>query len=254
MSNLQASCRSLPTREVPRLHPARIDKSVIEPLSIFAGMDEAALDDVLSRAAGRRYATGDTVFEQGQHASNFYLLLHGRLKVHQITPTGQQVIVRIVHPGDLCGIAKAMQRTEYSGTAVAAAESVLLGWPMQLWDPLIARHPRFAANAVRMVSTGLQEAHTRIVEMATQEVERRIAHAVLRLVQQAGYKEEGGVRIDFPISRQDIAEMTGTTLYTVSRIFSAWETAGLVDVGRQKLVVLDPHGLVLVAEGFGKEP
>ncbi len=229
--------------------PPQIDRSIIKPLPIFSQMNDVELDDVLSGAASRRHGTGEAVFEQGQKATHFYLLLHGRLKVHQVTREGQQVIVRMVHPGDLCGIAKAMQRTEYPGTAVAAAESVLLAWPAELWDLLIANHPVFAANAVRTVGSRLQEAHTRIVEMATEEVERRVAHTVLRLVQQAGRKEEQGIRIDFPVSRQDIAEMSGTTLHTVSRIFSAWEAAGLVEVGRQKLLVRDPHRLVLVAEG-----
>ena len=76
------------------------------------------------------------------------------------------------------------------------------------------------------------------------------SHAVLRLVNQSGKKEEKGVRIDFPISKQDIAEMTGTTLHTVSRILTAWEAAGLVVGGRQKLLVRDPHQLVLIGDGL----
>jgi CRP-like cAMP-binding protein len=85
--------------------------------------------------------------------------------------------------------------------------------------------------------------------MSTEEVERRVAHAVLRLSRQAGRKEEDGIRIDFPISRQDIAEMTGTTLHTVSRILSAWEARGLVEGGRQKLLVRDMNGLSALADG-----
>jgi CRP-like cAMP-binding protein len=84
--------------------------------------------------------------------------------------------------------------------------------------------------------------------MSTEEVERRVAHAVLRLVEQAGKRDEAGLRVDFPISRRDIAEMTGTTLHTVSRILSAWETQGLVEGGRQKLVVRDRAGLSRLAE------
>ena len=85
--------------------------------------------------------------------------------------------------------------------------------------------------------------------MSTEQVERRIAHALLRLAQQAGRKVDSGVEIDFPISRQDIAEMTGTTLHTVSRILGAWEQQGLVDGGRQRIVVCDPQKLFALAEG-----
>ena len=84
--------------------------------------------------------------------------------------------------------------------------------------------------------------------MSTEQVERRVAHALLRLAKQAGRKVEQGVEIDFPISRQDIAEMTGTTLHTVSRILSAWEQQGLVESGRQRIVLRDPHRLFALAE------
>jgi CRP-like cAMP-binding protein len=67
-------------------------------------------------------------------------------------------------------------------------------------------------------------------------------------VAQAGRRVENGILIDFPVSRQDIAEMTGTTLHTVSRTLSAWQERGVVELGRQKLTVCDPHGLVMIAE------
>ena len=85
--------------------------------------------------------------------------------------------------------------------------------------------------------------------MSTEEVSRRVAHALLRLAEQSGRKVEGGIEIDFPISRQDIAEMTGATLHTVSRILSAWEGEGLVEGGRQRIILKDSHRLFLLAEG-----
>ena len=76
-----------------------------------------------------------------------------------------------------------------------------------------------------------------------------MAHALLRLAKQAGKKVDAGVEIDFPISRQDVAEMTGTTLHTVSRILSAWESEGLVEGGRQRIVLRDTYRLHNLAEG-----
>jgi CRP-like cAMP-binding protein len=101
---------------------------------------------------------------------------------------------------------------------------------------------------LQTVGSRLQETHARVIEMSTQQVERRVAHALLRLARQAGRKVEQGVEIDFPISRQDIAEMTGTTLHTVSRTLSAWEQQGLVEGGRQRIVLRDPHRLFELAE------
>lgn len=82
--------------------------------------------------------------------------------------------------------------------------------------------------------------------MSTQEVERRVAHAVLRLSRQAGKQKNGGIRIGCPISRQDSAAMTDTTLHTVSRVLNTW---GLVKGGRQKLIICDLPGLSRLAEG-----
>ena len=90
------------------------------------------------------------------------------------------------------------------------------------------------------------------MEISNEQVEQRVAHALLRLAKQAGRKTEAGVEIDFPISRQDVAEMTGTTLPTVSRILSAWEQQGLVEGGGQRIVVRDPHALFSLAEGLSR--
>jgi len=226
-----------------------INRSLLQDIALFAGLGDAALDDILSEATSQLYSSGETVFEQGDIAAHFFVLLHGRLKVSQVTEDGQQVMVRIINPGDLFGIAKALQRPDYPGTAKAAADSVALSWPMESWNRIIEAHPKFTVRAMQTMGQRLQEAQGRLRELATEEVERRIAHTVLRLVQQSGKKEADGLRIDFPISRQDIAEMTGTTLHTVSRTLSAWEQAGIVRGGRQKLSVIDPHQLLLIADG-----
>lgn len=228
---------------------AAIDLSLVRDMPLFSKLSDGELDALLATATLRRVAVGEAVFEQGQKADRFFLLLHGRLKVSQVTPDGQQIIVRMVNPGDIFGFAKALQRADYPGTPKAAAESVVICWPAAVWDSVVETNPRLAINAMQTMGQRLQEAHTRIREMATEEVERRVAHAVLRLVEQSGKSESGGIRIDFQISRQDIAEMTGTTLHTVSRILSAWEGKGLVEGGRQKLLVRDAAGLKVLADG-----
>jgi CRP-like cAMP-binding protein len=228
---------------------ADIDRSLIRSFALFDKLNDSELDEILARATVWRVKPNQAVFEQGQEAAEFFVLLHGRLKVTQVTPAGQQVMVRIVNPGDLFGIARALQRPDYPGTAAAAAESLILAWPMSNWSEFVDHYPSLAANAMQTIGQRLQEAQTRIREMSTEEVERRVAHAVLRLVQQSGKKEAAGIRIDFPVTRQDIAEMTGTTLHTVSRILSAWEHRGLVEGGRQKLLVRDAHAIMLMAEG-----
>lgn len=230
--------------------PTQVNRATVQGVPLFDGMAGEAIDDILRTAASRRYSQGECVFEQGKAAEQFFVLLFGRLRVTQVTAEGQQIVVRVVNPGDLFGIARALQRPDYPGTATAVAESIALCWPMSQWDGLVAGHPALAVNAMQTMGGRLLEAQQRLRELSTEEVERRVAHAVLRLANQAGRKEAGGVRIDFPISKQDIAEMTGTTLHTVSRILTAWEHSDLVEGGRQKLLVRDAHRLLLIADGL----
>lgn len=226
----------------------RLDRSLIRDLSIFQSMPDEDLDAVLAMASVRQLPDGTAAFEQGAPATEFFALLHGRLKVVQTTPDGQQVVVRHVNPGDIFGIARAMRRPDFPATAVAVVDSLALAWPSSQWEAFIARSPVLALNALQTVGQRLQDAHARIRELSTEEVERRVAHALLRLVKQAGRKTDEGVQIDFPVTRQDIAEMTGTTLHTVSRVMTAWEGRGLVASGRRKVVVCDPHKLYVIAE------
>ena len=146
-----------------------------------------------------------------------------------------------------------MGQVTYPATAVAAVDCVVLCWPNAAWPGLQSRAPAFGANAYQTIGARLQDTQSRVVEMSTRQVEQRIAGAVMRLVQQSGRKTEEGVEIDFPITRQDIAEMTGSTLHTVSRLMSAWEDEGIVKSGRQKVTVTDPHALMLVAENRRKK-
>jgi CRP-like cAMP-binding protein len=230
-----------------------LDRSILANISVFAGLGADDLDEILREARSVRYSKDARVFEQGTEAHSFFVLLHGHLRVEKTTPQGQQIVMRYVSAGELFGVAQAMSLTHYPATAVAAVDSVALCWSSRAWPRLIGRFPTLAAGALQTVGNRLQDTQARVVEMSSEQVEQRVAHALLRLAKQAGRKVEQGIEIDFPISRQDVAEMTGTTLHTVSRILSAWEQQGLVEGGRQRIVLRDPHRLFGLAEGHGKE-
>ena len=227
---------------------AKVDTSLVAHLPLFAGVTPEAMDEILREARSARYPKNSAIFEQGADAQSFFLLLHGHVRAAKTTPTGEQIVVRYVAPGETFGLAMAIGAARYPATAMAVDDSVVLIWPNSAWPRLVERFPALAANTLQTVGTRLQESHTRILEMSTQQVEQRVAHALLRLVRQSGRKTDKGIDIDFPITRQDIADMTGTTLHTVSRVLSAWEDQGLVSGGRQKVRITDPHGLMLIAE------
>lgn len=228
---------------------SHLDRSLVAGLPLFQGMGPEDLDHVLGKARSQRYAKDATIFEEEGEARSFFLLLDGHVRVVKTTRDGQQVIVRFISAGELLGIAHALGRTTYPASAIAAVDCVALAWPGHLWTEFSSQFPAFRAGTYQAVGTRLQEAQTRVVEMSTEQVEQRVAHALLRLAKQTGKKTDEGILIDFPISRQNLAEMTGTTLHTVSRLLSAWETKGFVRSGRQKVTVVEPHRLFMLAEG-----
>jgi CRP-like cAMP-binding protein len=105
-----------------------------------------------------------------------------------------------------------------------------------------------AINAARMIADRFHELQRQHRELMTERVERRIARAILRLLDQSGRRVDAGVEIGFPLSRQDLAQMTGTTLFTVSRTLHRWEAAGLIAAARRRVVIREPHRLVRIAE------
>ncbi|QQO22684.1 Crp/Fnr family transcriptional regulator [Bradyrhizobium diazoefficiens] len=228
---------------------AVVDRSLVANLSMFAGLSPAQQDELLREARSIRYPKDISVFDQGAEAVRFFLLLHGHLRVERTTSQGQQSVVRYVSAGELFGVAQAMNLTHYPATAVAAVDSIALAWPSSSWQRLIVKYPSLAASALQTVGSRLQDTQARVMEISNEQVEQRVAHALLRLAKQVGRQVDAGIEIDFPISRQDIAEMTGTTLHTVSRVLSAWENEGLVEGGRQRIVLRDAHRLHALAEG-----
>lgn len=219
---------------------------------LFTGLDAAALDAVAKLGVQRRVAKGEDLFDQGEPAEACYIVVDGRFKLAQIAPEGHQVVLHYIGPGEMMAVAAIFARSGYPGTATAVQDATALEWSRKTIQGLMERHPRIAINALETLGKRFLALQERYRELATERVERRIARAVLRLARQAGKRVAEGVLIDFPVSRQDIAEMTGATLHTVSRTLAAWEAAGLVEGGRQRIIIKQPHGLVSIAEELGR--
>ena len=196
----------------------------------------------------KRFGRELAVFTEGDQAKRFYLLLDGHVRVVRTTPNGDQIIVLHIAPGQLFGIAAAMRRDTYPATAMTTDECLTLSWPNALWHNFAEDYPGFATENYKIIGERMGEINNRVVEMATQHVEQRVANTLLRLINQNGKKAENGIAIDFPITRQNLSEMTGTTLHTVSRLLSAWQKDGFVASTRKRIVVTDPHKLVLISE------
>ncbi|MCB1341960.1 MAG: Crp/Fnr family transcriptional regulator [Pseudooceanicola sp.] len=225
----------------------KLDQSLLSGLPPFSLLQPQQIREILDHAVSRRYEEGATIFREGHDADRFYLLLDGYLRVVRTTPGGDQIIVLHISPGQLFGIAPALQRATYPATSIAAAESIALSWPAGLWPEFVSSYPGFATESYKTLGQRLGQIQETLTEMATQAVEKRIACALLRMANQSGRKTAEGIEIAFPVTRQNISEMTGTTLHTVSRLLSAWQKDGVVQSTRKHIVVTDPHRLVILS-------
>ncbi|MBR9892018.1 Crp/Fnr family transcriptional regulator [bacterium] len=230
---------------------SKLDESLLSGLPPFSRLSRSQIREILDQASSRRYGEGAAIFREGHDADRFFLLLDGYLRVIRTTPGGEQIIVLHISPGQLFGIAPALQRDTFPATSVAAAESIALSWPVRLWPEFTAKYDGFAMESYKTLGTRLGQIQETLTEMATQAVEKRVAAAVLRMVNQSGRKTDRGIEIAFPVTRQNISDMTGTTLHTVSRLLSAWEKAGMVESTRKHIVVTDPHRLVVLSNETG---
>jgi CRP/FNR family transcriptional regulator, nitrogen oxide reductase regulator len=228
--------------------PGLQDIGYLQSNELFKGLDLHDLASVAQAGRLRRLRAGAYLFRHGEQATNLYILVAGQVKMTQITPEGHQVLLRVAGPGETLGVIAAVDSARYPATAQAADDCRLLSWDNESILSLMLRFPQLAINALRIVSGRVQEFQDRYRELATERVERRIARALLRLAAQAGRKVPDGIRIDLPLTRQDLAEMTGTTRYTISRMLSEWEQQGIVEASRERVLIKRPHSLVVIAE------
>lgn len=215
---------------------------------LFQGIATDALARIVGLAHRRQLDAADFFFNEGDAAEEFLVLTSGRVKLTQLTPEGHQIVLRVIGPGEPFGGVGAFGEPTYPISAEAIEPSAALAWTSATMRHLLETDGRIAVNALHFVAGRLHDLQRRHRQLMTERVERRVARALLRLVHDAGRRVEAGIEIGFPVSRQDIAEMTGTTLYTVSRLLSAWEAQGIVQSGRQHIVLAKPHALVAIAE------
>lgn len=216
---------------------------------LFAGLSGSALDEVAARARVRVLPRGAMLFAQGAPAERCHALLSGRVRIAQSGEEGGQLIVRFVGPGEMFGTVALFTDKRYPAEATAVVDSIEISWTEEALLQLLQRYPRIGLNLVKIVGARLREVQERLRELATQRVEQRIAHALLRLANCDGSAAEKTGAIDYPLTRQDVAAMCGATLHTASRVIKAWERAGYVASDRKGVRILDAAEIRRIAGG-----
>jgi CRP-like cAMP-binding protein len=204
---------------------------------LFADLSPAAMDETFAAAHIRRVDKETLIFNQGDEARRAYVLIEGSLRISQSGSSGDHVIIRFIAPGETFGTVALFTDRQYPADATALANSVIASWSDTDLQRLMNQHYQIAINVIRIIGKRLKEAQERVRELSTQRVEQRVAGAVLRLAHQAGHITADGTAIEFPLRRKDVAEISGTTLHTASRILTAWEKAGLLATHNQYLTI-----------------
>lgn len=225
-----------------------VDREALRTSPFFTSLPEETRAALVEVAVSRRAARRQQLFQQGEPAEHMFLVVAGRVKLTQVGADGEEVIVRFVGPGEILAGITLVPESTYPVRGEMAEGGRLLAWEQRDLARLAAEHPQLALRTTAVITERLREIQERFRELATQRVAQRLARALLRLARQTGRRTEAGVELDLPLSRQDLAEMTGTTLYSVSRLLSAWEEEGIVAGGRERVVVVSPHRLVQIAE------
>lgn len=211
-------------------------------------MSPAELDAVAAAARARRLPAGTRVFNQGDENIRAHAVISGSVRISQSGSDGAQVVVRFIAAGEMFGTTAFFTDHCYPADATTLEETTEASWSEAALLNLMAQYPALAINVIRIIGKRLQEAQNRVRELATQSAERRIAHAVIRLAHQSGHETMDGTVISFPLRRKDVADVAGTTLYTASRVLTAWEAAGVLTSYRRQLTIRQPAEILRIAE------
>jgi CRP/FNR family transcriptional regulator len=202
--------------------------------------DRARLAEV---AHVKRYEKGELLFSEGDAATSFYVVCAGRAKVFKMTPAGKDVILEIFGVGHPLGAVAVYEGRPFPASAMALEQTTCVLIPRQSFFALVERHPSLVRGLLLGLTRRLVELTNRIAELTGGRVEPRFARLFLKMMAEVGRPERGGVFVPMPLSRQELADMTGTTLETCIRIMSRWNKDGIVRTEKEGFLVVDTREL-----------
>lgn len=218
---------------------------------LFEGFAPGEGDRVLAAGSVRVLRRTEVLFREGEPANALYLVESGRVKLVQDSAEGQQVILRYLAPGDAFAAVALFERSTYPVTAQATERTRVRAWSREVLPGLVREHPRFEANLLRIVSAHTREALSRVRELSTEPVAQRLARTLIRLGEQVGRTQPDGSLLIERITQQEVAEVAGASLFTVSRTLADWQGLGIVETGRGRYRIRDAARLAVFAEGAG---
>ena len=213
---------------------------------LFSGILPDDYEGICRAARHRQFARGEILYFEGDPVKQFFLLASGSVKVTKLGRGGEEVILSLMTPGDVLGAVSLFSSGLCCTTAEAFRAGKALVWEAPVFRDLMERFPVLHQNMLVILNERLRELEDRFHEVATNKAGTRVALQLLRLLKSVGQPVEAGVEVS--LSREELAQMTGTTLFTVSRLLSAWEARGVVRPRREAVAICDVPSLQAISE------
>lgn len=214
---------------------------------IFRALAEDDLARVAEVSEVRLYERGDRVFDEGDPPDHFFTIVRGRVKVVKMTPAGKDVILEIFGPGDPLGGVAVYEERPFPASAVAIDDTVCLDLPRRELFRLLEEYPSLVRGLLVGLTRRLIELTSRLAELTGGKVEPRFARLFLKLADERGRPAADGIEIPLGLTRQELADLTGTTVETSIRIMSRWGKEGVVRTDDEGFTVLDRPALEMIA-------
>lgn len=214
-------------------------ETILRRTTIFRGLSPADRQRFAAIAAVRSFAKGDVLFSEGSPGERLLTVLSGRVKVVKTTARGADVILEIFGPGDPVGAVAVYESRPYPASAIAIEPTTCLEVPGPTFFELLEQHPTLVRGLLVGLTHRMMELTNRLAELSGGRVEARFARFLLKLVKDIGHPAEGGMFIPMGLSRQELADMMGTTIETSIRIMSRWGKDDIVLTERGGFLVKD---------------
>jgi CRP-like cAMP-binding protein len=212
---------------------------------LFSGILPADFTAICRLARVKQFDRGEMLHLEGDAVDRVIMVTSGSVKLTKMSQAGDEVILRLAAPGDILSVEGLIWCGLHCTTAEVFRSCQTLIWDPPVFKNLIERYPVLHQNMVVILGEHLRELEERFREVATGKVGPRVALQLLRLLESIGRPVDAGVEIG--LSREELAQMTGTTLFTVSRLLSAWEARGVVKPRREAVAVCDVESLHALA-------
>lgn len=222
-------------------------EAVLKVTPVFRKLAPQDLHTIAREAVVRHYDKGEVIFEQEAPSDAFYTIATGRVKIFKMLPTGKDMILEIFGPGDPLGAVAAYDGRPFPASAVALEDTVCIVIPRAAFFRLLKQHPSLVRGLMLGLTIRLVELTNRLAQLSGSRIEPRFARLFLKLAGEMGRTDRGGTFIPLPLSRQELADMTGTTIETGIRIMSRWGKEEVVRTDKDGFVILDRQTLEAMA-------